>query len=586
MEKRALLAVILSILVIIIYQYLFVPKKPPLPPEKTVKEKIEESPLFSEENEIIETFSTREDSELHALFQEQKKRKEKNITLETRRFKAVINTKNARIISWKLKKYHLSKNYETAPWKKDFWLDVASSYRSYFNELFNKTQPIANNDHIDLFNSLKTENSFGLSLVVEIGQNKNSDSFTGLYEFSEKEDYFSLNSENSEKVLKFTYLTSRGIQVEKIFTFYNDSYQFDVQIIGKNIAPEKNIFDYGITLGPGLGNSFQSGTHRFEGPVTWVNGKRKKNKPKKKTPAIAHSGNILWSAMTSNYFLTSIMPKRDTSEVIIQRPKLNNLTDINKATIIGIHYPKRTLNPGESITDDYRCYFGPKIYQELKAIGLHLENAIDYGFFSFLAKPLIWLLNKFYTLIPNYGIAIILLTIIIKIIFWPLTDKSFRSMKNMQDLQPKMSALREKYKSDPKKLNEEMLKMYKQRGVNPMGGCLPLLLQIPVFFALYEGLMVAIEIRGAHFMFWIKDLSVMDPLLITPLLMGVTMYYQQKMTPMTGDAAQVKMMTMLPVIFTVFFLGFPSGLVIYWLLNNVLTIGQHYGILKKHKAVT
>ena len=210
---------------------------------------------------------------------------------------------------------------------------------------------------------------------------------------------------------------------------------------------------------------------------------------------------------------------------------------------------------------------------------------MDYGFFSFLAKPLIWLLNWFYRLIPNYGIAIILLTILIKIAFWPLTDKSFRSMKQMQEMQPKLTALREKYKSDPKKLNEELMAMYKQKGINPMGGCLPLLLQIPVFFALYEGLMVSIELRGAPFLFWIKDLSVMDPLLITPILMGVTMYAQQKMTPMAGDAAQVKMMMMMPLIFTVFFLGFPSGLVIYWLLNNVLTVGQHYLILKKMNAV-
>ena len=157
-------------------------------------------------------------------------------------------------------------------------------------------------------------------------------------------------------------------------------------------------------------------------------------------------------------------------------------------------------------------------------------------------------------------------------------------MKDMQEVQPKMASLRKKYKDDPKKLNEEVMGLYKKHGVNPMGGCLPLVLQIPVFFALYEGLMVAIEMRGAPFIFWIKDLSIMDPLLITPILMGVTMYIQQKMTPMAGDAAQMKMMTFLPLIFTVFFLGFPSGLVIYWLLNNVLTIGQHYWIMKKMKA--
>jgi YidC/Oxa1 family membrane protein insertase len=157
-------------------------------------------------------------------------------------------------------------------------------------------------------------------------------------------------------------------------------------------------------------------------------------------------------------------------------------------------------------------------------------------------------------------------------------------MRDMQKIQPKMNALREKYKSDPAKMNKEIMDLYKKQGVNPLGGCLPMILQIPVFFALYEGLLVAIEMRGAPFMLWIKDLSVMDPLLITPLLMGITMYIQQKMMPTGMDPKQAKMMNLMPVLFTVFFLGFPSGLVIYWLLNNVLTIGHQYLIQKKTRG--
>ena len=190
-------------------------------------------------------------------------------------------------------------------------------------------------------------------------------------------------------------------------------------------------------------------------------------------------------------------------------------------------------------------------------------------------------LKFFYGFIGNYGFAVILLTVCIKLIFWPLTQKSYKSMKGMQKLQPEMKKMREKHGKDKQKLNQEMMSFYKDNKVNPLGGCLPMVIQIPVFFALYRVLLGSIELRHAPFMLWITDLSAKDPYYVTPLIMGVTMFLQQKMTPTNMDPTQAKIMLMMPVVFTFMFLNFPSGLVLYWLTNNLLTILQQYLIKRQ-----
>jgi len=195
--------------------------------------------------------------------------------------------------------------------------------------------------------------------------------------------------------------------------------------------------------------------------------------------------------------------------------------------------------------------------------------------------PMLTFLNYINTFVNNYGIAIIILTILIKIAFWPLGNKSYKSMKEMQKLQPELTAIREKYKDDKQKAGQETMALYKSHKVNPLGGCLPMVVQIPVFFALYKTLMYAIELRHAPFFWWIQDLSDKDPYYITPIIMGATMFIQQKMSPPAGDPMQQKIMLVLPVVFTFLFLTFPSGLVIYWLFNNILSIGQQYYIMKK-----
>jgi len=224
-------------------------------------------------------------------------------------------------------------------------------------------------------------------------------------------------------------------------------------------------------------------------------------------------------------------------------------------------------------------YIGPKDHEVLKSINPELTDAIEFGWFSFLSKPfykvLLWINNH----VGNWGWAIILFTLLVKLILFPLSYKGMMSMQKLKDLAPKMKELKEKYKGDPAKMNSQMMEMYKKHGANPMGGCLPLILQIPVFFALYRVLLNAVELQGAPWILWIEDLAQMDPYFVLPILMGVSMWFQQRITPMNlTDPLQEKIFKFFPVIMTVFFIYFPSGLVLYWLVNNLFTIGQQYFI--------
>jgi YidC/Oxa1 family membrane protein insertase len=228
-------------------------------------------------------------------------------------------------------------------------------------------------------------------------------------------------------------------------------------------------------------------------------------------------------------------------------------------------------------------FFGPKDLDKLKAFGHDLDKALDFGWFDAVAKPMLWAMNFFYRYTGNYGLAIIILTVIIKIIFWWPTNLSYKSMKEMKKLQPEMAKLREKYKDDREKMNKELMELYRRYKVNPMSGCLPMAIQIPVFFALYKVLLYSIELRHAPFYWWIHDLSAADPYYISPILMGGSMFVQQWLTPTAGDPTQAKMMLIMPVVFTFMFLSFPTGLVIYWLFSNLLSIGQQLYINQQNR---
>jgi YidC/Oxa1 family membrane protein insertase len=236
---------------------------------------------------------------------------------------------------------------------------------------------------------------------------------------------------------------------------------------------------------------------------------------------------------------------------------------------------------GAPSVNKFFLYAGPKEHDRLVKLNHGLEYIIDYGFFSIIARPLFWVLKFFHSFLGNYGWAIILLTIVVRLPFIPIVSRGQKSMRRLQEIQPKMNEIREKYKKDPQRMQQEMMGLYKKHKVNPMGGCLPMVLQIPVFFALYKVLLISIELRGAPFMLWITDLSAKDPYYILPVVMGITMVIQQKMTPSTMDPKQQKMMMLMPIVFTFMFLNFASGLVLYWLVNNLLSIAQQFVINRK-----
>jgi YidC/Oxa1 family membrane protein insertase len=287
--------------------------------------------------------------------------------------------------------------------------------------------------------------------------------------------------------------------------------------------------------------------------------------------------------------MTGIIPEEKSSSVTMNAQ--DELVAIDVVSALD------TLAPGAEKTYTYDLFYGPKKLTLLKEIGSNLEKIINFGWFDVIAKPTLYLLNWLYNIFGNYGIAIILVTVILKALFWPITQKGLKSMKNMQKLQPKMVKIKEKYKDDAARMNQEVMNLYKTYKVNPLGGCLPMVLQIPVFFALYKVLLQSIELRHAPFMLWITDLSAPDRLYlgfdvpylgglpVLTLLMGASMFLQQKMTPTTADPTQAKIMMFLPIIFTFMFLNFASGLVLYWFVNNLLSIFQQYMINRQKKSV-
>jgi YidC/Oxa1 family membrane protein insertase len=282
-----------------------------------------------------------------------------------------------------------------------------------------------------------------------------------------------------------------------------------------------------------------------------------------------------WAAMLQHYFVGAMIPERGQPE----RYYTKTLSD--KRYVIGMVSPLRTLPAGASTVYNTQLYIGPKLQDKMKQAAPGLELTVDYGVLTVLAQPLFWLLKTIHRFVGNWGWAIVLVTVLIKLAFYKLSEASYRSMANMRKLAPRLQSLKERYGDDRQKLNQAMMEMYKKEKINPLGGCLPILVQIPVFIALYWVLLESVELRQAPFMFWIRDLSTPDPYYVLPLLMGITMFIQQKLNPAPMDPIQAKVMMVLPVVFTVFFAFFPSGLVLYWVVNNTLSIAQQWVITRR-----
>ena len=282
-----------------------------------------------------------------------------------------------------------------------------------------------------------------------------------------------------------------------------------------------------------------------------------------------------WVAWLQHYFVTAwVADAEQTNQVTTRKDSKGNY-------IIGYTSPTMSVAAGQHAQTTATLYAGPKIQSHLKALSPGLELTVDYGFLWFIAQPIFWLLGVIHSILGNWGWSIIALTVLIKLAFFPLSAASYKSMARMRAVAPRMAELKEQHAGDRQKLSQGMMELYKKEKINPLGGCLPILVQMPVFLSLYWVLLESVEIRQAPFMFWLTDLSSKDPFFILPIIMGASMFVQQKLNPTPPYPMQAKVMKLLPIIFTFFFLWFPAGLVLYWVVNNLLSIGQQWYITRK-----
>lgn len=371
-----------------------------------------------------------------------------------------------------------------------------------------------------------------------------------------------------------------GLRLIREISFNADTYELNETLVlqnpGANAVPARVAFTVGT---PSLSDS-NSKYNQTKVSYLTSGGKFKSEEDVDDLAAGIKFSGLRWGAVQSNYFLAAVIPQ-NTSEMIAKFQ--------DSVYRVAMEIRDLRVEAGSELVFNTKYYMGPKVADYLQAAGDDLSAALDYGWLGVFSKFFLKLLQFFYKFVGNYGVAIILLTALIKIVLWPLSHKSYKSMEKMKKIQPLIKQLQEKYQGDKQKIQQETMRLYKAYNVNPMGGCLPMAIQIPIFIALYYALLGAIELRHASFItylpfthkLWLADLSAMDPYFITPIIMGLTMLIQQRMTPAAGDPTQQKVMMLMPVIFTFMFAYFPSGLVLYWLVSNVISIAQQWFILRK-----
>ena len=548
---RAILAIVLAFFILVGYQYLFVPAMEEQ--EQPVAEKTVEVQQPKTSVQKVQPQLTPAEIAQPAQFVEPASlpsQEGKDIVVNTNAFTAVITETGGGVKSYKL---------------------------NHFNET-----SAADSERKDLVTTESfTELPLYFSWGVEPGRAQ-------IPLFASDKETLTVKTGEGQ-TLTMTAQLSSGLQVTRRLVFDPDSYLFEMSIDIYNFSETalQGSPYMSITSLP-YGSAAQR--YLFNGPAALIDGKLEEVKPGDLEEASKTlKGNITWAAYEGTYFMTGVIPEQNEGISL----KLSAEGEKVRSLLIGV---EDVIPANGHLQYNYQVYFGPKKMETLKEAGHDLERIVNFGWFDKLAKPALFLLNFFYGYVGNYGVSIILVTILIKLLFWPIAQKGLKSMKNMQKIQPKMAKLKEKYKDDKTRLNEEMMILYKTYKVNPVGGCLPMVMQIPVFFALYKVLLQAIELRHAPFMLWITDLSAPDRLFIgidlpylgglpvLTLLMGASMFLQQRMTPAPADPTQAKIMMFLPVIFTFMFLNFASGLVLYWFVNNLLSVAQQYLINKKAAA--
>lgn len=536
MEKRLLLAIVLSVLVLILYQVIFFKKKPLPQPQPESATEIEKTPSEKELTPPLEIPKEKGVAGEQRKLEAMSAQSEEQISVDTPLYRAVWTNKGGALKSWKLKKYKDDKEED---------LELVSRRSSEINlfPFFLRTE----DPSFDAMVNSVLYNSSNTALELKDGQ---------------------------KGELRFEYADEKGTQLEKIFIFESGKYDFDIKISvyknGQKVEPH-------VLWGPGFSNlSPVEEKKRFGGgsgvavfpPQKGGHLNEKKFISQKNWENLVQDQKnvfyfIQWAAYDNNYFAALFVTPPEKSTAAFLREG----TEKNPYFLLSLSPPQK-------------AFIGPKDLEVLREFGNESKRLIRFGMFGFIAEILLQASKFCYRLIPNWGVSIIILTLIIKILFFPLTYSSTRSMAKMQEIQPKIKALRARYKkakqdiAQRRKMNEEIMKLYKEHGINPAGGCLPILIQLPIFFGFYRLLVVAIEYRHSPFILWIKDLSVHDPYYVTPILMGVSQFISQKITPTSADPTQARLMLIMPLFFIFIFLNLQSGLVLYWLINNVLQIIQ------------
>ncbi len=549
-QLRLLIAVVLSFIVFFGWNYFFGQKNLQKETVITKKEINEKKP--ETENPVLKNRAELEEKQsiIKKLPVDEKK-----YVVENSDYIAVFSSVGAKITSFKLKNYK-SENKKDSPLKE--LIDFNYKKGSFFTD----------------FQSVEGLNLEDANFLSKSPEHTNV-------------------SKDNEKII-FEYETREGLKIKKEYVFYKNSYLFDCNVSVINNMKNSFSNQLNISINSRKPQSRQIG---FTGPAVFMNGKIKQIKTGDLDEEGNFSGKLEWGGLESIYFMTAFIP--DSPETMISDFKIYQDSHSGlKREYIEAKFITNPFNigAGEKKSFKFHYYLGPKSMKILNGLGYNLKEAVDFGFFDFISKPCLIVLNFIYKIIPNYGVSILILTLLVKIVFWPLGTKSAKSMEQMKKIQPLMKEIREKYKNDKQKMNLEVMNLYKTYKVNPLSGCLPILVQIPIFFGLYRMLFSAIELRHAPFILWIQDLSAPDRLFdlsfaipfmkepygipLLTIIMGATMFLQQKMTPAAGDPMQAKMMMFMPVFITVIFVNLPAGLVLYMLVNNVFSMGQQYYVTR------
>jgi len=397
-------------------------------------------------------------------------------------------------------------------------------------------------------------------------------------DFQSAKDEYRLEDGQDSIQVPFSWTDENGIEVRKIYTFRRGQYHIGLNYQVRNgsaadfaVAPYLQIRREALAVTRSMTDV---DSYSFVGPVLYNGEKYEKFKPDDLiTEPVRQQATNGWIASIQHHFLSAAIPPAGI-------PYSYTLGNRNGQVLESAIGPLTTLAPGQDVTLEQTLFAGPKLQKQMEQTAPGLKLTVDYGFLTIIAQPLFWVLRHIHDLVGNWGWSIILLTIMIKLAFYKLQETSGRSMAKMRNLQPRMKHLQERYKDDRQALSQAMMELYRKEKVNPAAGCLPIIVQMPVFIALYWVLLESVEMRQAPFALWLNDLSTRDPYFVLPLLMGVTMFFQQKLNPTPPDPIQAKVMMAMPVVFTVFFAFFPSGLVLYWFVNNLLSIAQQWRINK------